>query len=228
MLIQELGNESGYDTISRWMAQYIAEQIAVFEFSDGEAKEIAGQRCYETILKLWQQRASLPSGLRPYESFEPIFRALGGLDPEGGNPFYFPRPNFIGDDESTGEAEHDPVQKWVDVALGLDQTARILITFAFKQAAINASDENTKAWINNEVDMQRATDRSVVIQFLPHLEEETEEEEIEKARAEQINALKSRIEKLEMFAELSSILHANLLSELEDASSEQNESDGLV
>ncbi|WP_155901526.1 hypothetical protein [Mariprofundus ferrooxydans] len=221
MLIQELGREPDCNTISRWMAQYIAEQISIFEAADGDAKVIAGQKCYETVLKLWQQRSTLPNGHRPYESFEPIFRALDRLDPESENPFYFPRPNFYGNDASEGESECDAVQQWVDVALGLDQTARILIDYAFNQAANNSADENTKGWITNEVDMQNADDRSIVIRLLPCLEELSEEEKFEKLRTEQIAALKSRIEKLEAFSELSSILHGELLDDLQKISSKK-------
>lgn len=220
MLIQELGDEPDCNTISRWMAQYIAEQIAIFETADGNAKVIAGQKCYETVLKLWKQRSSLPNGHRPYESFEPIFRALDRLDPESETPFYFNRPNFYRKDAFEGESECDAVQQWVDVALGLDQTARILVNFAFKQAANFSSNESTKAWVMNEIDMQNEAEKSVVIRLLPYLEGGSEEDDLEKLQAEQIAVLKSRIKKLESFAEFSGLLRKEFLDELEKISSD--------
>ena len=55
-------------------------------------------------------RSSLPNGHRPFESFESIFLALGGLDPEKQGSFYFPRLNFNRDEDSTDGLECDEVQ----------------------------------------------------------------------------------------------------------------------
>jgi len=218
MLVQELEAESANDTISQWMAHYIAEQVSIAEAAEGDEKTIAEQRCYETALKLWQHRASLPNGHRPFESFEPIFRALAGLDPENDDSYYFSRPSFYKDEKSANDPEDDAVQQWVDVALGFDQTARILINFAFKQAALSASDENTKAWIQNEIDLENPGDRSVVVRFLPYLEDDNEEGKLDRIREEQESILKSRIEKLEAFSKLSRHLNRELHKELEELS----------
>jgi len=215
MLVHELELESENDTLSCWMAHYIGEQISTTEVTEGDEKIFAEQRCYETILKLWEHRASLPNGHRPFESFEPIFRALDGLDPENKSSYYFTRPSFHENENSTDAPECDEVRQWVDVALGVDQTARILINFAFKQAALSASDENTKSWIENEIDLKSADDRSVVVRFLPALQDGSKEDELERIRKEQEKTLRSRIERLEVFSELSSVLHRELLDELE-------------
>lgn len=217
-LVRELELESGNDTLSCWMAHYLGEQISTAEAAEGNEKEIAEQRCYETVLKLWMHRASLPNGHHPYEGFEPIFRALDGLDPECQGSFYFHRPSFYKGQDSTDAPECDDVQQWVDVALSFDQTARILIGFAFQQAALCASDENTKAWIQNEIDLKNAGDRSVVVRLLPFMEGDNEEDELERIREEQETILKSRVEKLEAFSKFSRVLQEALLGELEKIS----------
>ena len=67
-LIEELGLDPGVDTLARWMAHYIAEQMTIAENATGDDKIEAEQHCFETILKLWQHRSSLPNGRRPFES----------------------------------------------------------------------------------------------------------------------------------------------------------------
>lgn len=86
-LVEELGSRIG--TPSRWMAHYIAEQMTIADNAQGDDKIRAEQKCFETILKLWEHRSSLPNGQRPFENFEPIFRVLEQLNPENKQPFYF-------------------------------------------------------------------------------------------------------------------------------------------
>ncbi len=56
-LVKELELEPGVDTLARWMAHYIAEQIAIAENATDDKKVEAESRCFETILKLWQHRS---------------------------------------------------------------------------------------------------------------------------------------------------------------------------
>ena len=163
-LVQELGLEPGVDTLSRWMAHYVAEQIAISENASGDKKSKAEQRCFETVLKLWEHRSLLPDGRRPLESFEPIFRALDRLDPESPRPFYYDPPHVHSSGlNDVSEPISDDVQKWIDVALGVDHAARVLIDFAFKQAAAKAKDKKTKSWIENATDLKGGDDLSVII-----------------------------------------------------------------
>lgn len=63
-LVKELDLDPGVDTLARWMAHYIAEQIILLEQKSGEEKKLAEERCIDMILKLWSHRATLPNGLR--------------------------------------------------------------------------------------------------------------------------------------------------------------------
>src|SRR6266568_861860 len=76
-LVHELEPDGSVDTLSRWMAHYIAEQLVILEDSSSDMG--AKQRCFDTILKVWQHRAELPDGCRPFENFEPIFQVLNRL-----------------------------------------------------------------------------------------------------------------------------------------------------
>jgi hypothetical protein len=136
-LVQELGLESGVDTLSKWMAHYAAEQITTAENATGDAKAAAEQRCFETILQLWERQSSFPNGHRPFKNFDSIFRAPDRMDPESHRYYYFLDDRLFHEAErdKDAEARNGDVQSWINVALEVDGAARVLIDFAFKQAA---------------------------------------------------------------------------------------------
>jgi hypothetical protein len=172
-IVDELGLDPGVDTLSRWMAHYIAEQIAITEHSEGEAKTRAEKRCFKTILNLWQQRFYFPKRHRPFENFEPIFRTLEKLDPENPKPFFY---SFI-DSQSSVQGNSiensDEIQKWLDIAQGIDQAARIWLDYVFRLAAIQATDEKTIMWLENSVRISDSDDVSIIV-YLTGLDTEKE------------------------------------------------------
>ncbi|MBD1855538.1 MULTISPECIES: hypothetical protein [Leptolyngbya] len=201
------------------MAHYITEQIAIAETTTGNEKSEAEQRCFETILKLWERRSSLPNGRYPFKSFESIFKALNRLDPENTQPYYFddsrPQANVNKGNEET-ESETDKVQTWVNIALGVDRAARVLIDFALREAACNAVDEETIAWLENATGISDdKNDVSIVIRLVRESQEDNAEEEV---REQKRRELSSRIEKLNMLMELSGLLRDELTEHLENIS----------
>jgi hypothetical protein len=149
-LVQELGLDPGVDTLSRWMAHYIAEQIATAENASGPNKAKATERCFRTIISLWEHRASLPSGCRPFEDFEPIFRALARLDPEEPRSFYHQFAPRSATKEG-GKAEKETVQNWINFIFAIDETARVLIEFALNEATKKAATKKTKTFLKNAI-----------------------------------------------------------------------------
>jgi len=213
-LVEELGLDPGVDTLSRWMAHYVAEQIAIAESATGDAKNKAEQRCFETILKLWQHRYSLPTGHQPFESFEPIFRALERLDPENPKPYFYSYPDSRSSNPDEAVENSDEVQKWLDIAQGIDQAARVWLKYVFAQAAISAIDEKTIKWLENAVRLTERDDISVIFYLTESETEKENEETAEQERQTKEEKLKSRIEKLDAFNEFNKILRKALLSEL--------------
>jgi hypothetical protein len=94
-LVAELGLDQSVDTLSRWMAHYIAELMHAAETAEDAKRQELTSRCCVAILDLWRHRRELPDGKRPFEDIEPILRALQSLDPEDTTPRYFrsARPN---------------------------------------------------------------------------------------------------------------------------------------
>lgn len=210
-LVKELGLKSHADTISRWMAYYIAEQMAIAKKAKGEAKIKAEQQCFEAILKLWECRSRLPAGIRPFENFDPIFRALERFDPENEQPYFYRDQDSSKKDKSGKKS--DGVEEWLSIARGIDQAARIWLEYVFHQAALNATDKKTITWLENAVSGPNRDDVSVIVRLIEEGAGDIEDVD-EKVEAARQDKLKSRIEKLDAFSTFSKLLQADLAKEL--------------
>jgi hypothetical protein len=187
----------------------------------GDENAEAERRCFETILKLWQHRSSFPNNHRPFENFEAIFRALNRIDPESRQSNYF--EDFLHQKEmdNTPDATTKNVQFWIDIAVAVDRGARVLLDFAFKQAAHHAVDEKTKSWIKNAAKLSsNDDDLSVVIRLLPAKEDNQDKDALERIRQDQKDDLRSKIEKLDALLECSKVLRRALTSEIKRLSKE--------
>ena len=130
-LVDELGREPRVDTLARWMAHYVAELLEAAVNAPARERDSARRACFEAILALWDHRAALPDGRRPFEDLEPVVRALESLDPAGETPRYFAyarRAMKSGDDTAAD-------QGLLDFVGGVDEAARIVIAEALVEAA---------------------------------------------------------------------------------------------
>jgi hypothetical protein len=92
-LVRELGFEEGVDTLGRWMSHHLAELIDKAESGVTPAERSKARiSVTETILKIWEHRASLPRKAYPLAPYEELLKLLDRLRP-GDNPFrYFGPP----------------------------------------------------------------------------------------------------------------------------------------
>lgn len=141
-LVEELGLDPGVDTLSRWMAHYIAELIEDVETAKVEDRPAKLAKCADAILDLWERRHQLPNGKRPFEDLEPILRALESLDPTDDTPRYFRSPRM----EVDKTEQNAETRKWIELADGLDYSAKILIRYCLTQAAQTALGRS-KDWV---------------------------------------------------------------------------------
>jgi hypothetical protein len=141
-LVQELNLGDSVDTLGRWMAHYVAELIHEAEHSDAETRNIKREACFKAILELWRHRYELPDGKRPFEAFEPVFRALQTLDPDSAGFRYFPGARPLRNDPK----ESSEALKWIQLANGLDYSARVLIRKCLANAASGAINK-ARPWI---------------------------------------------------------------------------------
>ncbi len=185
------------DEITSWMINYLAEKIDLAESGSEEAKN----SCIDVILKLWERRATLPNGTRPFENFEPIFKALYSLSPEAVNPRYF--SNFS--DEQGNETEGE-LASLIELGKNLDVAARTLISFIFEKAVETATDKDTVAWLQSISKTVSSSEYEFIIR---HTEVSSPS-----AAEQRVNKLKSRITQLKTFEHISKSIRQGFKEEL--------------
>lgn len=215
-LVDELGLDQSTDTLGRWMAHYIAERITAAENATGQEKSKAEKECYDGVLKLWQHRAFLPNGHRPFENFEPIFQTFERLDPESERTYFFDDPYEKTPGRKTDEVSQD-IRQWIDVAFGIDQVARIWIDYVLKQAANCAGDKKTKAWLQRSVS-RKDKDISIIVSLLSDDMLDNEKGVTDNIKQKKRELIASRMRKLESFRDFNEKLLSILNQEFEDIS----------
>lgn len=209
-LVEELDLDPGVDTLSRWMAHYIAELIEDLETAKVEDRPAKLTMCADAILGLWERRHQLPNGKRPFEDLEPILRALESLDPTDDTPRYFRSPRMAAD-ETEQNAE---TRKWLELADGLDYSAKILIRYCLTQAAQTAIDRS-KDWVVlvEKAGLDEGLDLPV-IRFI------TDENDLTKASEPDDIArklLEDRIDRLDTFKKMADKIASDLRQQLKQA-----------
>lgn len=196
---------AGDDLLASWMAHYIAERIEAAEKASAEDRGPAQDACAKAILDLWQYRNVLPGHLRPLGELEPVVRAIATLGLNDSDYRYYPHALREG---ATAQADEE-TKRWLDLAFGLDYSARVLIGFALATAAQRAASDATP-W----VDLARragaeADPETYVIKFVSGPYESADANENEEAAR-----LKERLSRLEAFAEMSAALTRELRAQL--------------
>jgi len=91
-LVRELGFESEVDTLGRWMAHHLAELMDQAENELTTAKRTkARKEAVETILKIWEHRASIPGTAYPLTKYADVLKGIDRLQPKSGMFGYFGR-----------------------------------------------------------------------------------------------------------------------------------------
>lgn len=211
--IKELNSKSDIDSLSKWMVHYIAEQIRIAKSAKGKKKLEAERNCFETILKLWKHRAYLPSGHRPFENFEAIFRVLERIDPNNKRQYYYEPPIDKELKSNKRKKIAADVKKWLDIALVIDEAARAWLSYIFKYAAQSATDKEIIKWFETASGLPKDEEVSIAIRLFGE-ESESEESKDERLKKEKENNLKSRIKQLDAFIKFSMELKSIYLNEL--------------
>ncbi len=205
-LVKLLELERGGNTLARWMAHYIAEQMTLVDKAEEPDKAEAEANCFNTILKLWQHRRSMPMGIRPFENFDAIFRVLERLDPEESGWFY----RELWDPKVVPEP--DSIEAIASVITAVDKAARVLIEQAVSLAANTACGEPDKAMLKDGDILDDSADTDLIKQLMRFgINEKLTPELI---REREIDRIRRRIETLDWFEEASKELRTLLASEI--------------
>lgn len=130
------------DTLGRWMAHYISEQLAALEGLDGQNRHRAEADSVELILRLWEHRRVFPTRRPILSAVDSVERALVRLDSQRSPWEYF--DVFAGSAEPTDdEVELNSILK---VALALDESVGDLVRTLIAYAAAIASEQDQQ-WL---------------------------------------------------------------------------------
>lgn len=214
-LVAQLGCDD--DIISSWLAHDIAGLMKKAAEAPDDVREAANRECSEAILTLWRHRDVFPAPVRPFRELEPAVRALNSLDVENTEYRYYPEALR----EAAAAGADESAKRWIDLALGLDYTARVLIQFALRSAAGNAAAE-AEPW----VDLAREAGASegveaTVVEFV----RAGDARELAQDRRDR-EVLLDRLSRLEGFARLADHLSNELRGQIDDPDRENRGGDG--
>ncbi|TFE37928.1 hypothetical protein E2553_39090 [Paraburkholderia dipogonis] len=198
-LVAELGLTE--DPLAQWMAHYIAERIDATEHATLDARSAAQDACAQAVYELWDHRNNLPRHSQPFRELEPVLRTLASLDVGGGNRFRFvdSRP-----DVNVPESSELESNRFLEAAVNLDYSARVLIQYLLGVASREASDK-VAPWLDAAISAgANATLEIRLADFLSSDEKAPGAEELAR------QALQEKIEKLEYFSELASSVATEL------------------
>lgn len=208
LFVKELGLEDEVDTLSRWMAHYVAEKITLLEtLPAGENNENARKECFETILKLWQNRWHLPPEKRLLKNFQPILDVLQKIDPAKESSFFYSpsRRHLPAENDSALEEVNQYTKKVEEI----DKVARTWINFLLEKAALAAKDENTEEILDNALPAPYNYDIDTIqVLFGDDIEDATNKYMQE--------TLKKRISELEKFSKINEFILEEYRKELFD------------
>jgi hypothetical protein len=202
-LVAQLG--AGDDLLASWMAHDIAQKIEDVEKASAETKIVARDACAKAILEVWRYRGTLPEHLRPLGELEPVIRTLASLDVDRTDHRYYPQALR----EAATASADGASKEWLELATGLDYTARLLIQFALRSAAHHAASE-AEPWI--ELATQAAADEGAegpVVKIILERGDATEG-----SGDEHNAALRDKLARLEGFAELAASRASDLRAQL--------------
>jgi hypothetical protein len=193
------------DMLGSWMAHYVAERLEAAEKAPSEARDAAEDACARAILDLWRYRRSLPDHLRPLVELEPILRVIASLDVDRTIFHYHPaalRQAALADAD-------DEVKQWLELALGLDYSARLLIQFVLRSAAHRGASQ-AAPWV--ELARCAGADEGpevAIVEFVRGADE-AQGQDAKRHNA----AILDRVSRLEDFAKLAMSLAEGLRAEI--------------
>jgi len=214
LLVKELGLEPSVDTLARWMAHYLAERIDYVEkLAVGPEKAEAEKECCDLILKIWEHRANMPRGRRPFESFEPILKVLESLDPDNNDPFMHRMSKHeLTQLENTNPSYKD-IKLYIESVVEIERVARVWMENLLNQAALKVSDEKTKAWLQTATKLSLPDDDihsvRIVLKNFNLLDDDDSDPSEQNA-----DRLEKRILQLEKFAKLNEVMLKDYQDEL--------------
>jgi hypothetical protein len=202
-----LGFEDGGhpDLLCQWIAHYLAEQISKIEKTRGRERTATRNKCFETILRLWSHRASLPNGYRPFEEFEPLLNALQALNPNNPHPYYH---HFKPADRARAGKQKDAVSQLVDFIFATDAAARVVIDIALDEIVKHAATKRNKSILKSIPNISRRDSANAVRILIERVDVQKNDRDLRD------DMFKKRLEALRSFSAICRIFEKGLKNQL--------------
>jgi hypothetical protein len=196
----------GDDLLSQWMAHLVAERMHAAEGALPEERSSAQDACAQAIFQLWDHRNSLPDYIRPFRALEPLLETLASLDVGSGRRFrFFQEAPSSEELEATGGSS----KRALEVAVNLDEAARVLVQYFLAVAAEAAADE-AQPWLDAAIDAEvDAVLELRVVEFVSAGISVPSADEVAR------KAMEDKVKKLQMFATLASAVASDLKGRLD-------------
>ncbi len=221
LLVKELGIETSVDTLSRWMAHYLAEKITVAEgLPDGAKKNAAEKECYSLILELWKTRWSFKPDKQPLKHFQHLFTVLEKLDPDSEQPYYYRFNNR--EEKEIADDSFNPAElnNLTPLALQIDKVARIWIDFVLRDAAAKTKNERIEKIVEQAVKLPESMDahiiQIVIAEEVDELDNDLTIDHEKKDRKSRLRTLNKRIAELEKFKKVNEFILSQFKKERDE------------
>lgn len=218
LLVKELDLEKSVDTLSRWMAHYVAENINYAEsLADGVKKKKAEKECFSLILNLWNHRWHFKPDRQPLRNFNHLFDILNNIDPEKEEPFFYRFNNAHSKEEEAESFDPSDIKYLSPLALQVDKVARIWINFLLHEAAVKAKNKKIEKIIDRAVELPDSIDARIIqIVFTDSMEGVNKKPvtQAELYRKDRAKTLSLRIGELQKFKKVNEYLIGQFEKEL--------------
>lgn len=194
------------------MGHYLAELITAAEAAPPEQRAEVGAACAAAVLEVWRNRNALPKHLRPLGEVEPVLATIASLSVKPDDFRYHPEPLRTA---ALAEAQ-GTTKQWLDLALGMDHAARVMIGVALRAAAAGAAD-SAESWVDlaRQAGAEPGRENALIGFLNPY--PEAEETEDSRRRGE----LEDQVRRLRSFAEMASVIADDIQTRLDPASQDE-------
>ncbi|TXK75376.1 hypothetical protein [Mesonia sp. K4-1] len=190
LIVKELELDPGVDTLSKWMAHFVAEKIELSGKLTGKKKAKAQEECFGIILKLWKNRWSVPPIKNYLEEFRPLFETLKKLNPARESLFFYPEGVASLLDEHNKNYKSNEAKNLLDIASNIDKLARSIISDLLYRASYELELNDQKAkYIRNAIDLIDFPDTNIIkftTDYDEYVKSQEDKSDVTKEKAEEL------------------------------------------
>lgn len=149
-LVKELELQDSIDTLSRWMAHYLAELMLKAENATStKEKSTLEKECCEIILKLWKERESLDENLQPLSSLKETLTILNTLKQKEVSFF-----GMIDRNKNKGS--------WADFVDKINENSKDIIGISLAFSLTNEKFQKSKMWQEKHSAMLTSEENTII------------------------------------------------------------------